>query len=126
MEVKDVLAYLRFIYNPNDTDAFERIINTPRRGMGEVTLNKIEAQSRKSGWDVVRVLREGISGRGKGLSLQSKVKSNVREFLALYDTVQDMIKAKVKFSQLNLMLSYLRLTLQSFTGASVRHFEIYR
>ncbi|MDR1236064.1 MAG: UvrD-helicase domain-containing protein [Holosporaceae bacterium] len=33
-EIKDVVAYLRLIYQPNDSLAFERIINTPRRGIG--------------------------------------------------------------------------------------------
>ena len=37
-EIKDVLAYLRFIANSNDDTAFERIINLPARGIGEATL----------------------------------------------------------------------------------------
>lgn len=40
-EIKDVLGYLQFLNNPKDVIAFERIINTPKRGIGGVTLNKI-------------------------------------------------------------------------------------
>ncbi|MBL7814486.1 MAG: UvrD-helicase domain-containing protein [Saprospiraceae bacterium] len=40
-EVKDVLAYLRLIVNQNDDEALRRIINTPRRGIGDATLEKI-------------------------------------------------------------------------------------
>ena len=40
-EIKDVLAYLRLIVNHADDTAFERIINVPARGIGEVTLNQI-------------------------------------------------------------------------------------
>jgi DNA helicase-2/ATP-dependent DNA helicase PcrA len=40
-EVKDVLSYLRFIYQPSDRIAFERLINVPARGVGAVTLAKI-------------------------------------------------------------------------------------
>ena len=37
-EIKDVLAYLRFIANRNDDTAFERVVNLPVRGIGEATL----------------------------------------------------------------------------------------
>ena len=40
-EVKDILAYLRFISNPNDDAAFLRVINTPRREIGTTTLEKL-------------------------------------------------------------------------------------
>ncbi len=40
-EVKDILAYLRLIINPNDEESFKRIINYPARGIGETTQQKI-------------------------------------------------------------------------------------
>jgi DNA helicase-2/ATP-dependent DNA helicase PcrA len=42
-EIKDVMAYLRLIMNPQDDTAFERIINFPTRGLGEKTLDEIRA-----------------------------------------------------------------------------------
>jgi len=42
-EVKDIIAYFRLITNPNDEEAFKRIINYPARGIGDTTLSKIAA-----------------------------------------------------------------------------------
>lgn len=53
-EIKDVVAYLRLIVNPNDEEAFKRIINYPARGIGNTTVNKIAADAREQGismWD---------------------------------------------------------------------------
>ncbi|MDR3060785.1 MAG: ATP-binding domain-containing protein, partial [Dysgonamonadaceae bacterium] len=40
-EVKDIISYFRLISNPNDEEAFKRIINYPARGIGDTTINKI-------------------------------------------------------------------------------------
>ena len=38
-EIKDALAYLRLVQNPNDDAAFERVINVPARGIGQIACN---------------------------------------------------------------------------------------
>ncbi len=56
-EVKDVIAYLRFLANKNDYISFSRIINTPKRGIGQTTIDKIYsiAQEKEiSFYEVVR------------------------------------------------------------------------
>ena len=55
-EIRDVLAYLRLMANRNDAPAFERIINTPTRGIGNKTLEIIRAAAREQDitlWDAV-------------------------------------------------------------------------
>lgn len=44
-EIKDLIAYLKFINNQNDEMSLRRIINTPKRGIGEIAVNRIEADS---------------------------------------------------------------------------------
>ncbi|MDQ7823141.1 MAG: 3'-5' exonuclease [Candidatus Eremiobacteraeota bacterium] len=46
-EIKDLLAYLRLVVNINDNISFKRIINVPPRGIGDVTLKKIEDKARE-------------------------------------------------------------------------------
>ena len=40
-EIKDVIAYFRLVVNPNDEEAFKRIINYPTRGIGDTTVGKL-------------------------------------------------------------------------------------
>lgn len=65
-EIKDVIAYLRLIVNPKDDISFQRVVNYPARGIGEVTVNhlKVVAEECKcSFFDAVEFLSEasGIS-----------------------------------------------------------------
>lgn len=47
-EIKDALAYLRLLVNPNDDAAFERVINTPTRGIGQTTLAKVREMANET------------------------------------------------------------------------------
>ncbi len=55
-EIKDVIAYFRLVLNPDDEEAFRRILNYPARGIGNVTMGKIQTaaqQKAKSLWSVI-------------------------------------------------------------------------
>jgi DNA helicase-2/ATP-dependent DNA helicase PcrA len=55
-EVKDVIAYMRLIANPNDEEALKRVINYPARGIGETTLSKITSVANSYGvslWEII-------------------------------------------------------------------------
>lgn len=65
-EIKDLLAYLRFVVNQNDEEAFKRIINLPKRGIGDTTVAKIAvtaAENQVSVWEVVSNITKYILGR---------------------------------------------------------------
>ncbi|MBY0424125.1 MAG: UvrD-helicase domain-containing protein, partial [Cytophagales bacterium] len=54
-EIKDLIAYLRFTVNPNDEEALKRIINFPKRGIGDTTIAKIMVAADEQGlalWEV--------------------------------------------------------------------------
>lgn len=48
-EIKDIIAYLRVIFNPADSLSLLRIINVPRRGIGDATLAKLQAHAAEMG-----------------------------------------------------------------------------
>ena len=67
-EVKDILAYLKVIANPDDDMNLLRIINTPRRGIGKKTLEAIVAVARErncSLYSALSVLKPGAKGGGQ-------------------------------------------------------------
>jgi DNA helicase-2/ATP-dependent DNA helicase PcrA len=59
-EIKDVLAYLKLIDNPSDGLSLRRIINVPSRGIGEKTIEKMEAFSREKGLSLYEGLKQAI------------------------------------------------------------------
>ncbi len=59
-EIKDLLGYFRLIVNPRDDEAFKRIINYPKRGIGDTTVERIAAAAREKGvsiWETVESLQ---------------------------------------------------------------------
>src|SRR6185437_14788939 len=61
MEVRDIIAYLKLAMNPHDSIALQRVINTPTRGIGKMTMDEIDIRARESGasyWDAISSLLE--------------------------------------------------------------------
>ena len=80
-EIKDALAYLRLVANRQDDAAFERTVNTPPRGIGERTLDRLRQRARVSAislWDAA--LAELTDA-----SLAGRAKNALKAFLALID-----------------------------------------
>ena len=57
MEIRDAIAYLRVIAQPNDDLAFERIVNKPKRGIGEAALQRLHQTARAQNISLTRALR---------------------------------------------------------------------
>ena len=59
-EIKDVIAYFRLIANPNDEEAFKRIVNYPSRGIGDTTVGKIVQTAQVFGVSLWQVIKEPV------------------------------------------------------------------
>ena len=69
LEIRDAMAYFRLVISPADDLAFERIVNTPKRGLGDKAQQKIQVAARSNGVPLVegaRILleQEGLTGKG--------------------------------------------------------------
>ena len=69
-EVKDVLAYLRALANPDDEVSLKRVVNVPKRGVGDTSVGKVEAYAAERnltfGGALARAMDAGVSGKALG------------------------------------------------------------
>ena len=84
-EVKDLLAYLRVILNSNDHEALLRIINYPRRGIGEATLDILTQEHRSSGIALWQLLKE----RKKSLLIPERGQVGIEKFVKLIEWAKE-------------------------------------
>ena len=78
-EVKDVLAYLRALVNPDDEVSWRRVVNTPKRGVGDTSVNKVAAYAQGAGHHVPRRAR----ARPRPRASRGKALGGVRDLLEL-------------------------------------------
>ena len=83
-EVKDALAYLRALVNPDDEVSWKRIVNTPKRGVGDTSVAKVESYAQGAGVTFREALQSaataGVAGKALG---------GIRDLLDLLDEITD-------------------------------------
>jgi len=90
-EIKDLIAYFRLTFNPNDEEALKRVINYPRRGIGDTTVEKIMVaadQQQLRLWDVVANSQMFLDGRSA---------ASVSNFGLMIQSFQAMAKTNTAF-----------------------------
>ncbi|MHB1127581.1 MAG: DNA helicase PcrA [Bacillota bacterium] len=84
-EIKDILSYLRIVLNPDDPISLERVINVPKRGIGDVTWTRLEEQAATRGISVYQAMRsvEELSG------FSPRIAGVIKEFTGFVDCLID-------------------------------------
>ena len=101
-EIKDALGYLRLCINPHDEESLRRIINTPARGLGDTTLNKLWDASVAHGIPVWKVvcnplqyevnINKGTQKKLSDFASMFQVFDQMRHQLDAYELAKDIIK----------------------------------
>lgn len=90
-EVKDLCAYLRVVLNPSDQEAILRIVNQPRRGIGEDSLDELTAYNRQHQIPLWKVLKS-VSNQEPHLahlSISQKARQGVCSFVAIIEEAKE-------------------------------------
>ncbi|MEM7646832.1 MAG: 3'-5' exonuclease, partial [Pseudomonadota bacterium] len=100
-EIKDINSYMRLVVNPKDDVSFRRVINTPTRGLGKTTLEKIEALATEMNLSMLEASIQILESK----SLTARTKSKLQGFLniltqlrescvdnGLYEFYQDLLQ----------------------------------
>jgi DNA helicase-2/ATP-dependent DNA helicase PcrA len=93
-EIKDILSYLRILINPNDEEAFKRIINYPARGIGATTIDKLTIAAnhyKKSIFEIVKYIDK------IDISINSGTKNKLQNFMNMMLRLQIESQTKNAF-----------------------------
>lgn len=99
-EIKDLMAYLRVIVNDRDQEALLRVINQPRRGIGEGALDLLTGYNRKHNIPLWEVLEKISCSNKSEVNLEGAISSKAREGVEIFVSI--IQTARNKFTQLPL------------------------
>jgi len=88
-EIKDMIAYLRVIVNPDDDSAFERTINNPPRGIGQKTIDiirKFAKADNRSLWKTIKSIQNQNNDE-----ISSRVKTSLTNYISLIEIISNEI-----------------------------------
>ncbi|WP_051045270.1 DNA helicase PcrA, partial [Halalkalibacterium ligniniphilum] len=99
-EIKDVLAYLRLVSNPDDDISLQRIINVPKRGIGATTVDRIGAFAAEQGISMFAALQEieqiGVTARAvtklKEFAEQLNHWVQMQDYLSVTELVEELLE----------------------------------
>ena len=91
-EVKDFLGYLRVLANPEDEISLRRIINTPKRGIGDRALDVVDLHAANMGISFWRSLCDAKNAAG----IPSRSLIEINEFIHLLDSLRTLVEANTK------------------------------
>ncbi len=99
-EIKDVLAYLRLLINPNDEESLKRVINYPMRGIGQTTINKLIVATKTHQCSLYQVL-ERI--QELSLNINAGTRTKLQNFYTMMESFRIQLQNLDAFAVANLV-----------------------
>ena len=99
-EIRDANAYFRLAIQPNDSLALERILNVPKRGIGETTLKKIKDYAKNNNISTIDSIRDLI----KTSEIKPKTKISLGHFIELTERWNDLIAERNHYEMAEIIL----------------------
>ena len=125
-EIKDLLCYLRLINNHKDDVSFLRVINTPKRGIGEKTLDNLTNIATEEGTSLYDAITSGKELEFKKLIEELTKDSENLSLTELIDTILDKSGMKKEYSSSKLLEDEIRLeNLNEFKSITKSYEEEY-
>ncbi len=87
-EIKDVLAYLRLLINPNDEESLKRVINYPMRGIGQTTINKLIVAAKTHDCTLYQVLEKV---QELPLNINAGTRTKLQDFYTLMESIKTQL-----------------------------------
>ena len=108
-EIKDILAYLRLISNPDDDISLGRVINVPKRGIGDTTMDKLGDMAARRGISLYAMLEEVDA-----LEISSRTKHALSDFRDMIENLSRMVEylSVTELTERMLELTQYRVELQ--------------
>ena len=108
-EIKDVLAYLRLIYNEKDNISLLRVINTPKRGVGSKTISNLIEKANNDGKSIYEVIVSGKELEFKNIIEKLKKFSESLTITELVDKILDITGIRKEYESDKTLESDIRL-----------------
>ena len=125
-EIKDLLSYLRLINNHKDDVSLLRIINTPKRGIGEKTIDNLTTIAEEKGISLYEAISSGKELAFKGIIEELTEDSEKLSLTELIDNILEKSGIKKEYSSSKLLEDEIRLeNLNEFKGVTKNYEEEY-
>lgn len=108
-EIKDLLCYLKLILNNNDEISLRRVINVPKRGIGEATLRRLEVEARENNTSMFESITKGKELDFKNLILEMTKDAESLSLTELIDLILDKTGIREEYVSDKSLESELRL-----------------
>ena len=122
-EIKDLICYLRLILNNDDEISLRRVINVPKRGIGDATIAKLELEAKEQNTSIFQVISKGKEQLFKELILHLTEESDNLSLTELIDLILDETGMREEYEAEKTMESERRLEVLEEFKSITKSFE---